>query len=964
MWIFHSRDSYLRGWILAWLLIDSSPLIFRSPDWSYWAPYLGTALLLPIAGLALVASRQQQPAPERRFWTLIVVGIGFWWIASLLLLVDMWRGASTGLSVATDCFYSLLYLALFLALETRADGETGFPGTPGRRLEGFGAIALVASLCAYFVVIPAVFDPARYSTAVPSLIFYLALDLFLAARFGRRALRVESRRWRFIYSGLFIATLLMAGFDTLELLEHREWLPALESPAWTLLWRLPILALVITARQRWSYPERPADETEDVALPSDLGSPLVAFGFFFPIVHYGLYAIGMLEPISREPREYIVFGAVVVFGSLAMLESARLRRHSLRLARQHREVANESAQRSLYLNSLIENSPLAIVVLDAQHRIRICNPAFEKLFGYRQKDIKGQELDDLLNVAESRLEAEDITQRVLNGEAVNLSARRRRKDGTMVDVEIHGVPLFTQDQLSGVFAIYQDIGDRLRSELALRESEERFRLLSEASFEGIVVSEGGIIRDANEQYAHMLGLKAEDLLHRKIIDFVAPEDHSLVQQKLENDYQRPYEHHALRADGSQFLAEVHGRMLPYDGGNLRVTAVRDITERKRLEEETSQSQKMEVVGRLAGSIAHDFNNILTIITGYGQLLASQLTDDPLIEMAEEIRQAARRASLLTQRLLDFSRKRPSQSEVLKLNDLLRGMEKMMRRLLPADIELHLRFDAPQDAVLVDPGQIEQMVLNLVINAGDAMPRGGRLALTTSQMELGDELRVGDLADGSYLCLEIEDSGAGMDEETLQHAFDPFFTTKERGKGTGLGLSTVYNIVHQNGGGISVDSTLQQGTTFRIFIPQVAKPIDPPVTGDGDHRGSPRAAHDGITVLVVEDEDGVRKLAAEYLQSLGYEVIEAGDGMQALLLIEADVAIDLVLTDMVMPELNGPEMAERALAHRGDLPILYMTGYADEHLRRRGVIAGSYILQKPFSIEDLAEKIHQALGADT
>lgn len=964
MWILQSKDSYLWGWILAWLLIDTSPLIFRSPEWGYWAPYLGTALLLPIAGIALIAGRHHQPAPERRFWTLITAGLAFWWISSLLLLLEMGSEPSAGLSMATDCSYSLFYLALFLALESRADGETGFPGAPGRRLETFGAIALVASLCGYFVVIPAVFDAARYSTAVPSLIFYLALDLFLAVRFGRRVLRVESSRWRFIYSGLFVATVLMSCVDGLELLVHKAWLPALESPVWNLIWRLPILALVITARQRWNYPQPPAEEAEDVALPNDLGSPLVAFGFFFPIVHYGLYAIGMLEPISREPREHIVFGAVVVFGSLAMLESSQLRRHSLQLAQQHREVADESAQRSLYLNSLIENSPLAIVVLDAQHSIRICNPAFEKLFGYRQEEIKGLDLDDLLNVPESRPEAETITQRVLDGEAINLGARRRRKDGTMVDVEIHGVPLFTQGQLSGVFAIYQDISARLRSELALRESEERFRLLSEASFEGIVVSDGGIIRDANEQYARMLGLKAKDLLQRKILDFVAPEDRPLVRQKLEANYQRPYEHHALRADGSQFLAEVHGRMLPYDGRNLRVTAVRDITERKRLEEETSQSQKMEVVGRLAGGIAHDFNNILTIITGYGQLLSSQLTDDPLIEMAEEIRQAARRASLLTQRLLDFSRKRPSQSEVLKLNELLRGMEKMMRRLLPADIELHLRFDAPQDAVFVDPGQIEQMVLNLVINAGDAMPRGGRLALTTSQVELGDDLRVAELADGSYLCLEVEDSGAGMDEETLHHAFDPFFTTKERGKGTGLGLSTVYNIVHQNGGGISVDSELQQGTTFRVFIPRVVEPVGASPVGDGDPRGIPRAARGGISVLVVEDEDGVRKLAAEYLQSLGYEVIEASDGMQALRLIEADIPIDLVLTDMVMPELNGPEMAERALKHRQDLPILYMTGYADEHLRRRGVIAGSYILQKPFSIEDLGDKIHEALAASS
>lgn len=963
MWTFLSRDGYVRAWVLAWLLIDVATLAATSPDTRLWFSHVGSTLLLPLTAFILWTGSGRLPLAARRFWYLLVLGLACWWLSSVLLLVEMSGQSSLWIPLLTDAGLSAFYLCFILAIESRADGETGAPGGPGRRLEGLGAFALVAGLFGYFVVVTAVFDPERYLTTVPSLIFFITLDLFLAGRLLRRSLRVVSKRWQVIYGGLCVTTLLMACFDILELTDAARGGSWSGSSWWDPLWRLPLLVLVLTARLRTvDHGVAESDDDDHEPLRSELGSPLVACGFFFPIIHYGLYIGGLLDPVSRQTREHIVFAAVLVFGSLAMVENSQLRRRSLQLARQHREIAQLSAQRSSYLNSLIENSPLAIVVLDADRLIQICNPAFERLFGYRQGDIAGRDLDDLISDDTTHEQAEAITAQITAGEAVNLTARRRRRDGTLVDVEIHGVPLLTRGRLSGVFAIYQDIGERLRAEDALKESEERFRLLAEASFEGIVVSDDGRILDANEQYARMVGIDAAALIDRHVLEFVAPDDRPEVESKLGQDYLHPYDHHALRADGSQFLVEVHGRTMPYDGRPLRVTTVRDITEQKRLEEETRQSQKMEVVGRLAGSIAHDFNNILTIITGYGQLLSSQLADHPLAEMAEEIRQAARRASMLTQRLLDFSRKRPAQVEAAHLNGLLRGMEKMMRRLLPADIELHLRLDARLDVVLVDPGQMEQMVLNLVVNAGDAMPRGGMLVITTTDVELDAGQRVADLDDGPYVAMEITDTGSGMDDDTLQHAFDPFFTTKERGKGTGLGLSTVYNIVHQSHGAITVDSRPQQGSTFRILLPRVQRsPVDPGNSEDLRPK-TPAPAGDGVTVLVVEDMEGVRKMAVNYLRSLDYRVVEASDGQQALHRLEDDPSIRLVLTDMVMPEMNGPEMAEKALEMRPDLAILYMTGYADEHLRHRGVIAGSYILQKPFSIEDLAERVREALDA--
>ena len=960
MWTFLRRDGYVRAWLLAWLLIDGAQLLAPSASAQQWLSQVGNSLLLPVSGLALIIGSRQLPLAPRRFWYLLIGGLTFWWMASLLGIVAMTRQPGLWLSLAVDVAFSLLYLSFLLALESRADGETGFAGSAGRSLEGFGAFALIVGLFSYFVGVPAVYDVDRYLTGVPSLILFFTLDLFLAGRFLRRGSRMHSKRWRHIYGGLCLTTFLMACFDGIELLETTGVLPAELHPWWNLFWRLPLLALVITARLRFAPLDDEDLDDNDMPLRTELGSPLVACGFCFPLLHYGLYITGMLASDGREARELIVFIAVLAFGSLAILENAQLRQRGDRLARQHREIALLSAQRSSYLTSLIQNSPLAIVVLDGDHCIRICNPAFERLFGYRQEEAAGLHVDDLINDAATRPHALAITHRVSSGEAVQLTAQRRRKDGTPVDVEVHGVPLFTQGLLTGVFAIYQDIGNRLRSEQALRESEERFRLLAEASFEGIVVSDDGTILDANEQYARMVGSSSRGLIGRGIFEHVDPEDRSMVESKLAEGSEHPYQHYALRDDGSRFLVEVHSRTMPYEGRPLRVSTIRDITEQKRLEEETRQSQKMEVVGRLAGSIAHDFNNILTIITGYGQLLASQLGDHPLAEMAEEIRQAARRASMLTQRLLDFSRKRPAQVEASRLGNLLRDMEKMMRRLLPADIELHLRLDAEDDVVMVDPGQMEQMVLNLVVNAGDAMPRGGMLVLTTTHVVLNQQRRVADLEPGPYICLEIQDTGSGMNEETLSHAFDPFFTTKDRGKGTGLGLSTVYNIVRQSHGAITVDSQLEEGTRFRIYLPQVASSKDLPHTVHGTAQRPLTASGSGAAVLVVEDEPGVRRLTVDTLKSLGYQVLEASDGQQALSRIRQEPSIELVLTDMVMPELNGPEMVEQALALRGDLKVLYMTGYADEHLRRRGVIAGSYILQKPFSVEDLAERVREAL----
>ncbi len=408
-------------------------------------------------------------------------------------------------------------------------------------------------------------------------------------------------------------------------------------------------------------------------------------------------------------------------------------------------------------------------------------------------------------------------------------------------------------------------------------------------------------------------------------------------------------------------------------GNITafVSVGRDISGRKRNEEalresaeQFRQAQKMEAVGRLAGGVAHDFNNLLMVMRGYGELLLNQLdANDPLRRNAEEIQKAAERATALTQQLLAFSRKQVLQPKVLDLNAVVTDVEKMLRRLIGEDIELATTLDPALGRVKADPGQIEQIILNLAVNARDAMPQGGRLTLKTVNVTL-DQAYVRQhmgATPGPYVLLAVSDTGVGMDAETRSHIFEPFFTTKGAGKGTGLGLSTVYGIVKQSGGTIWVESAPGRGTTFEIYLPLVEEtaangelhPALPPPTPGGSE-----------TILVVEDEMSVRKLAAEFLGSNGYRVLEAQDGAEALQVCEEHRApIHLLLTDVVMPGMSGRELAVRLVGARPEMKVIYVSGYTDDAIVQHGVREeGTVFLQKPFSLDALARTVREALDS--
>jgi signal transduction histidine kinase len=423
---------------------------------------------------------------------------------------------------------------------------------------------------------------------------------------------------------------------------------------------------------------------------------------------------------------------------------------------------------------------------------------------------------------------------------------------------------------------------------------------------------------------------------------------------------------AMRAGASDFVLKDNlARLAPIVDRELRESKVRAARrraeeERGRLEEQLRQSQKMEAVGRLAGGVAHDFNNVLSVILSYGEMIVSDLKPgDPIRADVEEIRTAARRAADLTRQLLMFSRQQVIEPKVLDLNEVLTGMDKMLQRILGADVDLVSLPAKELGRVRGDPSGVEQVILNLVVNARDAMPTGGKLTMETANVVLDEQYARDHLGvkPGPHVMLAVTDTGVGMDRATQARIFEPFFTTKDKGKGTGLGLSTVFGIVQQSGGSIWVYSELGTGTTFKVYLPRVDAPADISKSGAGQTmlRGTE-------TILLVEDDEQVRGVARGILQRSGYRVIDAGNAAEALLHSEQHSGpVHLLLSDVVMPQMSGPELAKRLASARPDMKVLCMSGYTDDTIVRHGVLGSQIMyLQKPITPESLTLKVREVL----
>lgn len=919
-----------------------------------------------------------------------------------------------------------------------------------------------------------------------------------------------------------------------------------------------------------------------------------------------------------------------------------------------------SAVNAAYLQALLKNNPLGIVMLDPDGRIHACNPAFEMLFGYELREILGMNVDSLLVPPEHLEEAQHLTERAARGEVVRAICRRRCRDGATIDVQMIGVPLEVGEKRFGSFAMFEDISERLRAEEARTQAEERFRGIFENAVEGIFlttvdgrylrvnpalarmcgyaspeemiasvanvaemyavpgqrqefkrlvaergtiegleyqllrkdgrrvwVSENahvvrdaagnitgyeGTVQDISERKRSELERQAtteiiysvnvtdnlDDLLRmihdalRKVLYaencFVAlyepatrmfhfpflVDEHDplppppqkvgksctafvyrtgramlipqrvfdelaergevelvgtpspswlgvplrtpaatvgvLVVQHYEDDnayterdleflssvggqialaIERKRAETKLResetrlrvlveqlpavlwtvdkdlrftscvgaglarlglkpneitgkllseyfenADETFFPIAAHRRAVagepvtfhvdwkggsyachvePFHDGKGQVLGAicmsLDVTERKELEEQLRHSQKMEAVGRLAGGIAHDFNNLLMVIQGYADLLAERLpAGDSLRRNAEQIQTAAQRAGSLTRQLLAFSRKQMLAPSVISIQSVVNDMEKILQRLIGEDVLLETHSASDLWLVKADRSQIEQVIMNLAVNARDAMPNGGRLMIETGNVELDGPLsqHAVVMSPGKYVMLAVTDNGCGMDAQTQAHLFEPFFTTKEKGKGTGLGLATVYGIVKQSGGYVWVYSEPGRGTTFKVYLPQIEQEAAKPrSTDDGAGAGAKSRRRGSETVLLVEDEEGVRQLTREYLETYGYTVMQAADGHAALELARVHQGpIHLLVTDIVMPGISGRELAERVVKIRPEMKVLYMSGYTDQAVVQHGMLeSGSVLLQKPFTMGALAAKLREILAVE-
>jgi len=511
--------------------------------------------------------------------------------------------------------------------------------------------------------------------------------------------------------------------------------------------------------------------------------------------------------------------------------------------------------------------------------------------------------------------------------------------------------------------------EHARQRVAARAAEVRYQALFEGAPVGLVQSRtDGRMLAANPAAARIWGYPdvASFLRINSRELYTDPEDRGRLMAILESeDTVHNFEIHGRRGDGTlawvnasvRRMRDAGGRVLHYEW------SLQDITERKELEAQLRQAQKMEAIGQLAGGVAHDFNNLLTVIGGRSSLLLQKLRpDDPARRDVDLIEKTAQRAAGLTRQLLAFSRKQVLEPKPLDLNTLVAGVAPMLKRLIGEHIEVVTVPGGGLGQVMADPGQVEQVIMNLVVNARDAMPDGGTVKIETASRAVPEAAPhpQGHVPPGRYVTLSVQDTGCGMDSLTLIRIFEPFFTTKEPGKGTGLGLSTVHGIVHQSGGYIGVDSALGRGTKFTIYLPRITEPV----TAAETPTVSPRSLMRGTeTVLLVEDDEEVRRLASEILKTCGYTVLETGAPHEALRIGERrNGAIDLLLTDLVMPAMRGSELAERLGTTCPRMHVLYMSGYTDETIAATSASEPArLLLRKPFTPHDLARKVRESLA---
>jgi PAS domain S-box-containing protein len=642
----------------------------------------------------------------------------------------------------------------------------------------------------------------------------------------------------------------------------------------------------------------------------------------------------------------------------------------------------------LLSTELLEALPDAVVAVDRDGTIVQANSQAQELFGYERDELIGQKVEMLVpetyrsqhHQHRETFARAPKTRRM--GAELDLYGRRR--NGSQFPVEISLSPVSTEKGTLVLSAI-RDISDRKRIAEELRraneelhrrtneqlgESRSRLASIIDSSEDAILSKDlNGMITSWNKGAERIYGYSPEEVVGKHIALLTPldrPDEISEILQKIaRGESTEHYESVRVTKDGRHLSMSISVSPLRNAAGEIvgASAIARDITTQKRTEGQLRQSQKMEAIGRLAGGVAHDFNNILGIINACSEFLRDRI--DPASEPSvyvENIKKAIERGRSLTKQMMAFSRTSAVQPRILDLNERLREISKLLRPLLGEDIEILIVPRSATAVVEMDPGQLDQIVVNLAVNARDAMPRGGKFILETGTVRFDEGFaeQQQEMAAGKYVLLTLSDTGSGMDEATVSRIFEPFFTTKEAGKGTGLGLATVYGIVKQSGGHILVYSEPGQGTTFKIYLPSAEHKIGIASRPEAETASLKRK---GATILLVEDDEIMRSLTRKLLEENGYTVVEADDGKSALEWVESHPEpIDLLLTDVVMRRMSGPELVERLEASRPNLKVVYMSGYTGELMANREVLkAGVTLLEKPFSRTALLNTIHTTMG---
>ncbi len=636
---------------------------------------------------------------------------------------------------------------------------------------------------------------------------------------------------------------------------------------------------------------------------------------------------------------------------------------------------------ALLSHSILEAIPDAVAAVNRQGVIVQVNSQAEAMFGYTRDELIGQSVEVLVperqraNHDQHREEFHRRPKIRRMGSGLDLYGRRR--DGSEFPVEISLSPVATGNGPL-VLSFIRDISDRkhIEEELRrvneelerrktreLRDSQNRMALIVDSSQDAIIGKNlDGIITQWNKGAEQMYGYTAAEMIGRNV-SLLCPADRpdeipGILDQIRHGKRVEYYESVRLTKDGRRLHVSLS--VSPIHDGEGKIVGAsaigRNITAQKRIEDQLRQSQKMEAIGRLAGGVAHDFNNLLGIVTACTELLQGRV-DAGSIEYVDNIREAAKRGASLTRQLLAFSRRQTVQAQIMDLNERLKEISKLLRPLMGDDVDIVIPSRGTAAIVEVDPGQLDQILVNLAVNARDAMPHGGKLIIETGVVDVDEGFgREHSMMPGRYVMLAVSDNGTGMDEATRLRIFEPFFTTKEIGKGSGLGLATVYGIVKQSGGHIWVYSEVGHGTTFKIYLPSAEHKLG---IGSETSTETLPAKREGVTILLAEDDPIMRKLTRKMLEEHGYKVLEAIDGEAALdVIAKHSGRIDLLLTDVVMKGMNGPELVLRMMDTHPEIKVVYMSGYTGELVMHQGLQGGIRLLEKPFTRSALLKSIDE------